>query len=39
LDIDTEKGTIEAKMFSPYTKKYMEDQNASFSFSDVKFIR
>lgn len=38
LDIDTEKGTITAKMYSPYLDKTLDDESA-FSFSDVKFIR
>lgn len=37
LDIDTEKGTITAKMYSPYLDKTLDD-DSSFSFSDVKFI-
>jgi hypothetical protein len=38
LDIDTEKGTISAKMYSPYLDKTLED-DSSFSFTDVKFIK
>ena len=38
LDIDTEKGTISAKMYSPYLDNTLED-NSSFSFTDVKFIK
>lgn len=38
LDIDTEKGTISAKMYSPYLDKALED-DSSFSFTDVKFIK
>jgi hypothetical protein len=38
LDIDTEKGTISAKMYSPYLKKTLDD-DSSFSFSDVNFIK
>lgn len=39
LDIDTEKGTISAKMYSPYLDNIHDDARASFSFSNVKFIR
>lgn len=38
LDIDTQKGTITAKMYSPYLDKTLDD-DSFFSFSDVKFIR
>lgn len=38
LDIDTEKGTISAKMYSPYLDKTLED-DSSFLFTDVKFIK
>lgn len=38
LDIDTEKGTISAKMYSPYLDKTLED-DSFFSFTDVKFIK
>ena len=38
LDINTEKGTISAKMYSPYLDKTLED-DSSFSFTDVKFIK
>ncbi|RNC63395.1 metallophosphoesterase [Proteiniphilum sp. X52] len=39
LDIDTEKGTISAKLYSPYLNKIRDDEKSAFSFSDVKFIR
>lgn len=39
LEIDTEKGTISGSLYSPYLKKNRDDEKASFSFSDVKFIR
>lgn len=38
LDIDTQKGTITAKMYSPYLNKTLND-DSFFSFSEVKFIR
>ena len=38
LDIDTEKGTISAKMHSPYLD-HTEEGLSAFSFSNVKFIR
>lgn len=37
LDIDTEKGNITAKMYSPYLNKTLEDES-SFSFSGIEFI-
>lgn len=37
LEIDTEAGTISAKMYSPYLKKTLEDAS-KFSFQNVKFI-
>lgn len=39
LEIDTEKGTISAKLYSPYLNKTRDDERSAFSFSDVKFIR
>ncbi|OJV89723.1 MAG: metallophosphoesterase [Bacteroidia bacterium 44-10] len=39
LEIDTEKGTISAKLYSPYLDKIRDDEKSAFSFSDVKFIR
>lgn len=38
LSIDTDAGTISAKMYSPYYDK-TKDGNATFSFSNVKFIQ
>ena len=38
LDIDPEKGTIDAKMYSPYYNETLDDVS-KFSFSNVKFIR
>ena len=38
LEIDTERGTVSARMYSPHLKKSMGG-NTSFSFSGVKFIR
>lgn len=38
LEIDTEKGTIGARMYSPFYNKTLEDKSR-FSFSGVRFIR
>ncbi len=38
LEVDTEKGTIGARMYSPFYDKTKEDFSR-FSFSNVKFIR
>lgn len=39
LEIDTEKGTIAAKLYSPYLDKTRDDERSAFSFSNVKFIQ
>ncbi len=38
LDIDTQKGTIEAKMYSPYYKKTLDD-DSRFSITGVTFVK
>ncbi|RYX83729.1 metallophosphoesterase [bacterium] len=38
LEIDPEKGTLSAQMYSPFYSKTRED-DSKFSFSDMKFIR
>lgn len=38
LDIDTEKGTISARMYSPFYNK-TKDDSSRFEFTDVRFVR
>ena len=38
LDIDTQKGTIEAKMYSPYYKKTLDD-DSRFTITGVTFVK